>query len=233
MTRTLLAVALATTTAALTAACSLATPNDLLNDAAETAPSDSIDTTLHDAIAELPVDDEVRDGYDRDKFKHWIDEDGNGCDTRYEVLISEAVDEPDVSDDCDLTGGKWLSYYDNEEFTDPGDLDIDHMVPLAESWDSGARDWTDDDRERYANDLDEEAGLVAVSASSNRQKGDQDPAEWMPSEEDVACQYVTEWTIVKTRWQLSVDETEKGALEDISTDCEDVDLTIEYAMPTS
>ncbi len=233
MSRTLLATAVTLTTAALTTACSLATPNGLFDGAASSGPHETVDTTLHDAISELSIADEVRDGYDRDKYKHWIDEDGDGCDTRYEVLIAEAVEDPEVSDDCDLTGGKWLSYYDNEEFTDPSDLDIDHMVPLAESWDSGASDWTDDDRERYANDLDEDAGLVAVSASSNRQKGDQDPAEWMPSEKDVSCQYITEWTIVKTRWRLSVDEAEQTALEEISADCENVDLTIEYAMPAS
>ncbi|MFD0525252.1 GmrSD restriction endonuclease domain-containing protein [Paractinoplanes durhamensis] len=113
----------------------------------------TVSQPLRTMVANLPVATEVRTGYDRDLFNLWIDADGDGCNTRYEVLIDEATTKPTVGSGCSLTGGKWLSYYDGATWTDPSDIDIDHMVPLAEAWDSGARNWTAAQRESYANDL--------------------------------------------------------------------------------
>jgi hypothetical protein len=79
-------------------------------------------------------------------------------------------------------------------------FDIDHLSPLAEAWDSGAWAWDADTRMRYADDLDDPRSLIAVSASANRSKGDQDPAEWMPPAASYACTYITDWVAVKTRW---------------------------------
>ena len=97
---------------------------------------------LTTAIADLTVAAEVRTGYSRDLFPHWIDADGDGCSTRNEVLIAEADDPVTVGSGCSLSGGRWFSYYDRVSWTNTSDVDIDHMVPLAEAWDSGARSWT-------------------------------------------------------------------------------------------
>ncbi len=175
--------------------------------------------TLTEALEALPVEDEVRDGYDRDLFKHWVDADKNRCHTRNEVLIAEAVMAPAVDDRCRLSGGLWYSYYDDQYIDNARSLDIDHLVPLAEAWDSGAREWDADRREAYANDLGNEISLIAVTASSNRSKADKDPAEWMPPSASAACQYAYEWISVKTRWELSIDQTEADALAAIIADC--------------
>ena len=87
----------------------------------------------------------------------------------------------------------------------PSDLDIDHLVPLAEAWDSGARNWTAAQRQAYANDLGDARALVAVTDNVNQAKGDQDPAEWMPPAAGATCRYVGEWAAVKIRWRLTVD----------------------------
>lgn len=126
--------------------------------------------SLHDAIEALPQAAESRDGYERTKFKHWIDEDKDGCNTRAEVLIDEALTPPNIGPGCKLTGGAWFSYYDDKVVDGPSGLDIDHMVPLAEAWDSGASQWTAARRQAYANDLGSERSLVAVTARSNRQR---------------------------------------------------------------
>ncbi|MFE3653071.1 DUF1524 domain-containing protein [Streptomyces sp. NPDC059122] len=110
-------------------------------------------------------------------FHLWVDADHNGCDTRQEVLLAEAVKKPKKSEDCKLTGRTWRSYYDDKTVTDARRLDIDHVVPLAEAWDAGASKWTTDRREQYANDLTAPRSLVAVSSGPNRAKGDKDPAE--------------------------------------------------------
>lgn len=182
--------------------------------------------TLTEALAELPIEEEVRDGYSRDLFPHWIDEDGDRCNTRAEVLIAEAVMAPAVDDRCRITGGQWHSYYDDQYVDSARSLDIDHLVPLAEAWDSGAREWDADRRRAYANDLGHEIPLIAVTASSNRSKGDRDPAEWMPPSEAAACQYAYEWVSVKTRWGLSVDAAEAEALGAIVADCPTAIVTV-------
>lgn len=171
-------------------------------------------TLLRARIDALPVAAEQRTGYDRDLFKHWIDADKNGCDTREEILIEEAISAPTVGPGCTLSGGAWFSYYDNKTTTDPSTFDIDHLTPLAEAWDSGAYRWDADTRMRYANDLDDQRSLVAVTASSNRSKSDRDPNEWMPpsTSTNVACRYLVEWVATKTRWSLSIDTAEKNAL---------------------
>ncbi|MEU5524858.1 HNH endonuclease family protein [Streptomyces sp. NPDC047860] len=192
--------------------------------AAETLP-------LAEAVTRLPVDAESRDGYSRDAFRHWNtgDDPSDGCNTRAEVLLAEAVEPPVVGAGCRLSGGRWWSYYDQVWVTSASGLDIDHMVPLAESWDSGASAWTAQRREAYANDQGAEASLVAVTARSNRSKADQDAAEWLPPAAGVQCRYVAEWVATKLRWSLTADEAEVTALNEAAADCLDQTVTYEPA----
>jgi Protein of unknown function (DUF1524) len=171
-------------------------------------------------ISQLPVAAERREGYSRELFRIWIDADGDGCDTRHEVLIDEAVQAPHVGSGCRLTGGSWISPYDGVAVSDASKLDIDHLVPLAEAWDSGASAWTAQRREAFANDLGVPWALFAVTASSNRSKGDQDPADWLPPLASDRCTYVVDWVAVKVRWGLSVDATERQALLQDAAGCD-------------
>ncbi|MFD3641524.1 HNH endonuclease family protein [Streptomyces griseus] len=172
-------------------------------------------TTLADAVGQVKVTEENRAGYTRSSFRHWNAGENatDGCNTRAEVLLAEAVVASTVGAGCKLTGGTWTSYYDGQEVTSAGALDIDHMVPLAEAWDSGASAWTPARREAYANDQGAEVSLVAVTARSNRQKSDQDPADWMPPSPDAQCRYIGEWVSTKLRWQLTADDRELEALK--------------------
>jgi len=147
-------------------------------------------------------------GYDRSLFKLWIDADKNGCDTRKEVLISEAIVKPTKSAGCKLVGGKWISRYDFITYTDSSKLDIDHLVPLAEAWRSGAWAWTNQQRMEYANDLGIPMALNAVTASVNRSKGDRDIASWLPSDKKYLCDYLKGWVTVKAKYKLTVDVSE-------------------------
>ncbi|MFF4554393.1 HNH endonuclease family protein [Streptomyces sp. NPDC001422] len=171
------------------------------------------------AVDLLPTATESREGYQRTSFKHWIDADRDGCSTRTEVLIEESRVQPTIEPRCKVTAGQWYSFYDGVTVTAPGGLDIDHMVPLAEAWDSGASAWSPERREAYANDLDAERSLVAVTARTNRSKADQDPAEWLPPLLDARCTYVSDWVATKLRWSLTVDDREKVALAEIAAGC--------------
>jgi hypothetical protein len=176
-------------------------------------------TDLQQLIAELVVAAEQGEGYDRDLFKHWIDADGDGCNTRKEVLIAEAKVKPTVSGDCDLIGGQWYSVYDQVTTNDPSDFDVDHFIPLKEAWDSGASAWSSDKRKEFANDLGFGGSLIAVTASSNRSKSDRDPADWLPVNTGYRCSYVTNWVKVKIRWGLTVDKLELASLKELAQVC--------------
>ncbi len=179
---------------------------------------------LWEAVENLPVAREGRKGYDRDRFGDWVDADGDCRDTRDEVLAAASL--VPVSG-CDIQRGRWRSYYDGVVTRRSTTFDIDHVVALAEAWDSGAKRWTAGTRERYANDLGDRRSLVAVSASSNRSKGDQDPAEWMPALGQ--CRYVREWVAVKLRWRLTVDRREKRFLVSRASDCRNAVMKVRSA----
>ncbi|GAA4694235.1 HNH endonuclease family protein [Streptomyces youssoufiensis] len=215
--------------AAIIAAVAVAATSSLSAPVAGAAPGETVETTVWQAIADLPRADEDRTGYTRDKFRHWVDADRDGCNTRAEVLIEEATTPPRVEGRCTLTGGTWHSYYDKKDHDQAGALDIDHMVPLAEAWDSGASQWTPKQRQDYANDLGDARALVAVTAAENRAKGDRDPAEWEPSDDEADCRYLADWVAVKTRWGLSADNAEIDALEGLASECVDEPMTVERA----
>jgi hypothetical protein len=186
--------------------------------AAEASAEPDVVTAVQEVLGRLEVAPELgRQGYRRSSFRHWVDADGDGCDAREEVLLAERRD--GQPDGCEVLGGRWFSVYDSESTTEPGTFDIDHVVALGEAWDSGAKTWTDDRRERYANDLGFRHSLIAVTAGSNRGKGDRDPAEWVPPRRAVWCRYATWWTAVKIRWSLTADEDEVAALRDLFVTC--------------
>ncbi|MGH3362706.1 MAG: HNH endonuclease family protein [Nocardioides sp.] len=191
------------------------------------AHADTYSAPLMTAIGDLSVATENRTGYSRDLFPHWIDADGDGCHTRNEVLIAEADDPVTVGAGCSLSGGRWFSYYDRVSWTNPSDIDIDHMVPLAEAWDSGARTWTTSVRRSFANDLGDYRSLVGVTDNVNQAKGDQDPRTWMPTYDK--CRYLREWVAVKHRWRLTVDSGEKSALSSLASGCSNVTITVTRA----
>ncbi|MER6280634.1 HNH endonuclease family protein [Streptomyces sp900105245] len=192
-------------------------------------PGDTVALPVLDALAQLPVRTEDRIGYVRTAFKHWVDADKDGCNTRAEVLKAEAVIAPEQINRCSLIGGAWYSPYDDRYIEGPTGLDIDHLVPLAEAWDSGASAWSAAEREAYANDLGDDRALIAVSAASNRSKADQDPSTWLPPAAGYRCQYATDWVADKTRWGLSIDIAEQSALTDVLAGCPDATVTVTLA----
>ncbi|MET7314753.1 HNH endonuclease family protein [Streptomyces thermoviolaceus] len=172
--------------------------------------------TARSYLSQLTVAAEDRTGYSRDLFPHWITISGT-CNTRETVLKrdgSNVVTDPS----CAATSGSWYSPYDGATWTAASDLDIDHVVPLAEAWDSGASKWTTAQRQAFANDLTRPQ-LIAVTDNVNQSKGDQDPATWVPPRSAYVCTYVRAWVQVKYYYDLSVDSAEKSALQNYLSAC--------------
>jgi hypothetical protein len=95
-------------------------------------------------------------------------------------------------------------------------VEIDHMVPLAYAWDMGAYAWTDQQRQRFANDPDE---LLAVSDKANDDKGDMPPGKWMPPNTGYRCQYATRWITVLRAYALPVDPASSDVLRRAAGTC--------------
>jgi hypothetical protein len=177
-----------------------------------------IHTTASASTLNLVIAEDSTKSYSRSLFKHWIDADNNGCNTRAEVLIEEAIVKPKIGTKCKLTGGRWLSVYDGKIITNASQLDVDHMVPLAEAWRSGAWKWNSAQRQAFANDLENAEALIAVTPSTNRGKGDKDPSLWLPANDK--CTYIQNWISVKVKYSLTVDAIEAATLNSLLGSCD-------------
>ncbi|MBX7555386.1 HNH endonuclease family protein [Streptomyces sp. tea 10] len=216
----LVAAATAVLLAPVTAPAATATPayttagtTTLRRDLPEPPPADIVRKELGELNVAAP---HPMTGYSRAKFPHWIIQYGT-CDTREVVLKRDGKDV--VQDQqCRAVSGSWVSAYDGRTFTAAGQLDIDHMVPLANAWRSGADEWDTTLRRKFANDLIEPQ-LIAVSASSNRQKGDQSPDQWAPPLHSYWCTYSRAWTHVKYTYHLNITEAEKNKLNEMLDTC--------------
>ena len=155
-------------------------------------------------------------GYSRDLFPHWITISGS-CDTRETVLKRDGTSVV-TNSSCSATSGRWYSPYDGATWTAASDVDIDHVVPLAEAWRSGASGWTTSRRQSYANDLTHPQ-LIAVTDNVNQSKGDQDPSNWQPSLTSYRCTYAKMWITVKSYWTLTLQSSEKTALQTMLNTC--------------
>lgn len=134
----------------------------------------------------------------------------DGCITvRHQVLAKQSYI-PVTWDEtkCKVISGAWFDLYTGLWFTDPTKLDIDHVVPLKEAHESGASNWSNDTKRKFANWTTNPMNLVAVSLSANRSKGDKDPYEWMPSNPAIWPHYLTMWITIKSEWKLQYDEKE-------------------------
>jgi hypothetical protein len=156
--------------------------------------------------------------YDRDDWRHWLDEDGDCQNTRAEVLIDESL-MPVSFEGCRVVTGKWLGLFTGSTVASASGLDVDHMVPLANAHASGGWAWDDAQRRAYANDLGDPDHLMAVTSGANRSKGARGPENWRPPDTSYWCEYATDWARIKDTWGLSVTSAELVALREMTGTC--------------
>ncbi|MGC7099181.1 HNH endonuclease family protein [Amycolatopsis lurida] len=155
-------------------------------------------------------------GYSRDLFPHWSTVSGS-CNTRETVLKRDGKNVVQDSA-CAAVSGSWFSPYDGATWTNAADVDIDHIVPLAEAWRSGANSWTTSKRQQFANDLTRPQ-LIAVTDNVNQAKGDKDPSAWQPSVSSYRCTYAKMWIRSKHYWGLRAQSAEKTSLQSMLNTC--------------
>lgn len=163
--------------------------------------------------------------YDRDRFgEAWLDVDGNGCDTRNDVLIRDLADVRFRADsvDCIVRTGTLTDPYTNTVISfvrgpDTSEaVQIDHVVPLSYAWKHGASEWTDAQRAAFANDP---ANLSAVDGPANQAKSDSGPADWMPPATGYTCTYVDRFAGVLLSYGLTVSPDDFDAIATVDAGC--------------
>ena len=176
-------------------------------------------TTLVITVAPMPTDIPK---YERKDWKHWEDHDGDCQDARQEALIAESLVSVTFETDrqCRVESGRWYGAFTGTYFEDPGDVDVDHMVPLKNAHNSGGWDWSPAMKEEYANNLGDDDHLIAVQDNANQSKGARGPDEWMPPDETYWCQYAQDWAEIKARWKLTMTDPEAEAVVEMLDTCD-------------
>ncbi len=171
-------------------------------------------------VAPVPVD--IPD-YNRRDWRHWTDEDRDCQNARQEALIAESKTRVtfESEDRCRVATGQWVGPYTGTVVDDPGKLDIDHLVPLANAHRSGGWAWDRDRKRAFANDLTYPDHLIATTASANRAKGSKGPEDWRPPDQGYWCDYAVDWVAIKSRWGLTATEREWEALQEMLGACPD------------
>jgi len=182
-------------------------------------------TTARGTLAALPIALPGKlGGYERDCDKGqacvfgqpWFDTDGDGCDQRSQVLARDLTAVERKPGRCGVQSGTLDDPYTGSRITGTSKIQIDHVVPLAEMWRSGAAAWPSERRVAAANDL---RNLMAVAGKVNQAKGDKTPDEWMPPNAGYACSYGRIYVTVKSAYALSVAAAERSALERALATC--------------
>jgi uncharacterized protein DUF1524 len=156
----------------------------------------------------------------KDQYGSWIHDprDSDCYNTRAKVLIRASSVPVSFSGakGCTVKGGQWQDPYTDRSYTDTANLQIDHVVPLKNSYISGAWQWDGKKRCLYANFLSNDFHLLAVDGGENMKKGDRTPEGYMPPSKGFACEYLAIWLKIKLIWNLALTPSEATAISRLS-----------------
>jgi len=151
----------------------------------------------------------------------WMDIDRNGCDTRNDILARDLTADV-MSGRCKVIRGTLADPYTGRimHFVRGNQtstlVQIDHVVALQNSWLTGARKLTRNQRVAFAND---QLNLLAVDGRTNAVKGARDAATWLPPLKSFRCDYVTRQIEVKAKYRLWVAPAERDAMARVLGGC--------------
>ena len=197
------------------------------------------------SLKELEVVEKEKDvDYNRTEWKHWISYNGNSCwNVREEVLKRDAVpgtinliskskdpvtsekeacaigivSKSEGSTKIETNGsGQWIDPYSGDLIDDSSKIDIDHIIPLSKAAKSGGQSWNKEEKEKFANDLE---NLLATSAKENRSKGDKGPGEYMPPNKDYRCQYAKSYISIAHKYSLTINKKDSKVLNETIKEC--------------
>jgi hypothetical protein len=164
-----------------------------------------------------------RTGYNRvEQFgTAWADVDHNGCDTRNDVLARD-LRSITRQGRCTVVSGTLVSSYSGRtlSFTrgpnTSAAVQIDHVVPLLDAWQTGAQRLGREQRIALANDP---LNLQAVEGALNEQKSASDAASWLPPSRTYWCTYVARQISVKAAYGLWTTPAEHDRMAQVLSAC--------------
>jgi hypothetical protein len=163
-------------------------------------------------------------GYSHAKFGSGLtDVDANGCDQRNDVLGRDLTEKTlkAGTEGCVVNSGTLDDPYTGQTIEyrradGDGQLLLDHVVPLADAWLKGARDWSTAKRTRFNADP---LNLLAVAPDATFGKQGADATGWLPSAQDYQCAYVARQVEVKAKYRLWVSSAERAKIGEILISC--------------
>lgn len=173
----------------------------------------------------------------------WLDVDGNGCDTRNDILARD-LENVDFSPragqqnraagkgagvascpDATVYSGKLRDPYTGKEIEfrrgaqSSAQVQIDHIIPLAYAYMHGGWELAQKGEknllQEFANDP---VNLRAVSGAANKEKSAAGPAQWLPENRDFHCEYALEMVAVLEKYNsrgFTLAPADRKALLDI------------------
>jgi hypothetical protein len=162
--------------------------------------------------------DPARPAYDRESWEEGLDTDGDCLRTRHEVLTDESIQPVRIAD-CKVVAGSWIDPLTATATTDPADLEVDHLVALADAHRSGGWRWDPDRKAAFANALADPGHLNAVSSAENQRKADDGPESYRPPDPSAWCWYATAYARVKATWELTVTPDQMAGLRALASSC--------------
>ncbi|WP_425956846.1 HNH endonuclease family protein [Xylanimonas sp. McL0601] len=189
----------------------------------EPVPGSALEALETLSIREALSDDSAVSGYAREAFgPAWADVDGNGCDTRNDVLARDLREVVLADGGCVVATGVLDDPYTGEAIDfvrgakTSGAVQVDHVVALEDAWRTGAADWDAATRAQFANDP---MNLLASDGPANMAKGSRDAAQWLPPAAGYRCEYVARQVAVKAAYELAVTAAEYSAIADVLAAC--------------
>lgn len=179
-------------------------------------------------LAAMTVRNFGMQGYSRDKqFGNWLDADSNGwtmplpsprCNSREATLIRDGENVVADPKTCSVKSGRWIDPLTGTVMTNAREeIEIDHVVPLANAYRSGASNWDNTQRRKYANDP--EVLAISLGTENGEMKGDSGPEVYKPVESS-RCAYALRWVQIKSKYQLTLNsENERAALTQMLGTC--------------
>lgn len=164
------------------------------------------DITL-DSLNAVTIGDEQAVDYERSEWRHWT---GTPCDTRESALAAQGQNVTKDPSTCKVISGTWIDPYSGSTFTNAGELDLDHVIPLGYAAKHGGQNWSPEKKQQFAND---QTQLLAVSAKENRSKSDKGPEKYMPASKEFHCKYSKVWVSTAVKYGITVTEGDKRALK--------------------
>lgn len=189
------------------------------------APASAADQKASVVLETLSVKGRApKTGYDRASWGDWADSDGNGCDTRNDVLNRDlkSITYKYSGDNCTVMTGVLVDPYSGMTMNflrgvgTSSLIQIDHVVAVSDAWQKGAFKWGSATKVAFYNDP---LNLLAVNGRLNSQKGDGDAATWLPPLKSYRCAYVARQIAVKAKYSIWVTKAEKVAMQTILAKC--------------